>query len=236
LTPLISALAQRYRVYAFDLPGCGESEALPEAARSLGGYSAALQSALLQLGLGRAAVYGIGFGASLAIEFALRAPAMVSQLLLHGVLLPTIAQRTDLRANYAPAVTIEATGTHWYRTWQMLRDSLIYFPWYRRTHATQRPTLADFGAERLHDWTFEVMKQIHAYPHLINAALEQHAEQKLPQLRVPVFWLDDSSHRFNCYGEHARAAASVIGAKHFHAAVNGNDAQAIATRITAWYR
>jgi pimeloyl-ACP methyl ester carboxylesterase len=236
LTPLITALAQRHRVYAFDLPGCGESDALPESARSLGDYSTALRSALLQLGLNQAAVFGTGFGASLAIEFALRAPDMVSQLLLHGVLLPTIAQRTDLRANYAPTITIEATGAHWYRTWLMLRDSLIYFPWYRRTRATQRPTVADFGAERLHDWTFDVMKQIHAYPHLINASLEQHAEQLLPQLRLPVLWLDDSSHRFNSYSEPARVAAPVAGTQHLHATVNGQDSQALATQITAWYR
>jgi pimeloyl-ACP methyl ester carboxylesterase len=199
LEPLIVALAATHRVYAFDLPGCGESEPLPDATRSLGHYAAVLQQACRDLGIERAAVYGRGFGASLAIEFARNAPALASQLLLHGVLLPTDEERADLRAHYAPPIAIEATGGHWYQTWLMLRDSLLYWPWYRRTRASQRRAAADFGAQRLHDWTFEVMKQIHAYPHFIHAALDQRAGQILPTLQSPILRLQDHAHRFSIY-------------------------------------
>jgi pimeloyl-ACP methyl ester carboxylesterase len=199
LEPVIAALGVAHRVLAFDLPGCGESEPLPDTARSINDYAKTIEKACRDFGIAQATVYGAGFGASLGIELARHAPQLVHQLLLHGVLLPTDDERIELRAHYAPVIAIDGTGAHWYRTWLMLRDSLLYWPWYRRTRASQRRVPADFGAQRLHDWTFEVMKQIHGYPHLIHAALEQHAERILPQLGTSVVHLQDPLHRCKVY-------------------------------------
>jgi pimeloyl-ACP methyl ester carboxylesterase len=205
LEPLIAALAATNRVYAFDLPGCGESDALPEPAPSLTSYATALQRACAQLNIMRATIYGTGFGASLAIELARVAPSIVGQLALHGVLLPTDEERADLCQHYAPPIAIEPDGSHWYRTWLMLRDSLVHWPWYRRTRAAQRRTPADFDGQHLHEWTFEVMKQIHAYPHLVNAALEHDAGAALRQLKLPILRLEDGAHRFSVYEQQLAA-------------------------------
>jgi hypothetical protein len=88
---------------------------------------------------------------------------------------PGAAERAALRRHYAPPIAIDPGGAHWHRTWLMLRDSLVYWPWYNRRRAGLRRVAADFGAERLHAWTFEVMKQHHACQHVIEAALQRDA-------------------------------------------------------------
>jgi N-formylglutamate amidohydrolase len=76
-------------------------------------------------------------------------------------------------ANYAPPITIERDGSHWYRTWLMLRDQLIWYPWHDRRVANLRRVRADFSARVLHDWTVDVMRQHTSYGDLIHAALSQ---------------------------------------------------------------
>jgi pimeloyl-ACP methyl ester carboxylesterase len=199
LEPMITALSDSYFVCAVDLPGCGESDALPEGARSIGEYAAAIVTACDQIGLARAAFYGVGFGASMALEIARRCPERVSHVILRGVLLPTIEERLDLQANYAPPIEIDAYGGHWYRTWLMLRDSLIYWPWYDRRPEALRRVPTDFDADRLHDWTFEVMKQSDAYGHLINTALRHDAARVLADIRTPLLLCADPLVPFFAY-------------------------------------
>jgi pimeloyl-ACP methyl ester carboxylesterase len=149
--------------------------------------------------LDKISVYGIGFGASLAIELARQHPERVAGVVLRGVLLPDAAERQEMRDNYAPPIEIDAFGTHWYRTWLMLRDSLIYWPWYRRGPKAMRAIEADFGADRLHDWTVEVMRQRQSYHHLIDAALAHDAQASLEAVAVPVVLCDDPKQPFSAY-------------------------------------
>jgi hypothetical protein len=53
----------------------------------------------------------------------------------------------------------------------MLRDSLVRWPWYAREPAALRRQAVAFDAGRLHSWTCDVMRQWHAYHHLIDAVL-----------------------------------------------------------------
>jgi pimeloyl-ACP methyl ester carboxylesterase len=199
LEPLVAALGLHHRVHALDLPGCGESDALPGGAPTLSDYAQAVKAACQVLSLEEITLYGTGFGTSIAIELA-RDPALViKRLVLHGALLPTQDERTDMRANYAPPIAIESTGSHWYRVWQMLRDSLVYFPWYNRTGPGLRKIAADFDGDRLHNWTFEVVKQLHAYHHVIDAALDHAAGAALRDVTAPTLVLRDPSHPFARY-------------------------------------
>ncbi len=210
LEPLMAALGLHYRVHAPDLPGSGESDALALDAPSLADYVAALMPVIHQLGPEHGAagltVHGIGFGASLAIALAEAAPERVTHLVLRGVPLPSAEQRRDMRLHYAPPITIDQTGGHWYRLWLMLRDSLVYFPWYDRSLGAQRRVPGDFSAGRLHRWTCEVMKQGHAYHHLIEAALDHDAGAALGRIETPVLVLDDQGHPFAAFAPGLDAA------------------------------
>lgn len=188
--PLIAALAARFFVIAPDLPGCGESGALP-GTPSIEDFAATMSELLAALGIATALVYGVGFGASVSLALAAHdnathEPARVAALALQGVLLPQAEVRADLQARFVPRIAIEPDGAHWYRTWLMLRDSQVYWPWYDRRYSAARRTAADFGARHLHRWTMDVMRSRTTYAQIIAAALRHDAGAALRNLAVPL--------------------------------------------------
>lgn len=74
---LAPRLARRYRVIAFDRPGHGHSDALPEAA-SPGQQAALLNAAAAQLGVRRAVIVGHSYGGAVAMAWALERPGRVA--------------------------------------------------------------------------------------------------------------------------------------------------------------
>jgi hypothetical protein len=113
----------------------------------------------------------------------------------------------------------------------MLRDSLVYFPWYKGTRPGLRRVNADFGGVRLHDWTCEVMKQHESYGHFIAASLDQDLSTELPALRQPLMILRDLLHPFAVW--HARADALLPAAVRADASM---DAAALAATVWDFYR
>ena len=204
LEPLLCELAGTRRVITLDLPGCGESMPLADSRSSLGYCAALVTQVLDRLGVSRCALYGCGFGSSLALELAAQNPQQYTQVLLHGLCLPAAAQRQEMLLNYAPTINIEADGSHWYRTWLMLRDTLIYFPWYAGRAAALRRVEVEFDARQLHERTFEVLKQSQGYPQFIHAALGQDAARRCADVvgaGVAVQVCADPLHPFAAYAE-----------------------------------
>jgi pimeloyl-ACP methyl ester carboxylesterase len=195
---LIRSLARHFRVIAPDLPGCGESDPLP-AMPAATDYADVLAQLCKAYGLRGAVGYGTGFGGVLAIELARRYPALTNRLVLRGVLLASEEERAEMQERYTPSIALDPAGAHWYRTWLMLRDSLVYWPWYRRTRAALRRVPADFSAQRLHDWTFEVMKQREGWSQPIQAALGLDVGAALERLEAPTLLATDALHPFATY-------------------------------------
>lgn len=202
LGPLIEALSTRYFVCAPDLPGCGESDPLPGDAATISEFARALEQFCEKNGFKQPLVYGIGFGSSAAIALAQQLEGRIAGLLLRGVLLPDVSERQALRKDYAPPIAIQQDGSHWYRTWLMLRDSLIYWPWYNRRYNATRPAPGDFDGERMHAWTFDVMKQHTSYQHLIHAAIDFETDKALAELKCAVILINDPHTPFSVYDEH----------------------------------
>ncbi len=205
LESLLTALSAHHDVYALDMPGCGESDPLAGDAPSIQDYAASIQAVATALKLDKAAMYGVGFGASVAAEYARLDTASVTRLILHSPMAPASDERADLRKNYAPPLTIEATGSHWYRTWLMVRDSLVYWPWYAHSFKDERRVPADFSADHLHAWTFEVQKQWHSYHHAINAVLDQDTDWKTVTANTPTLLVSDPLHPFAVYDDKVKS-------------------------------
>ena len=205
LEPLIESLGRHARVIAFDLPGCGESGPLPGQAPSITDYANAVAQLCDQLGIKDAGFYGTGVGASVAIATKAAHPGLVRRLALNGVLLPSPQQRSEMKHNSTPSIDIKDNGSHWYDTWMMLRDSLIWHPWYSRNQHSLRRTKQDFSAEHLHDWMLEVMKQRTSYHHVIQAALAQHADRSLANIGGPILICNDPDQAWSAaYNERLR--------------------------------
>jgi pimeloyl-ACP methyl ester carboxylesterase len=176
LVALQLALERHRPVILADLPGCGESDPLPAGARTLADYADAMALMLRAYADGPVQVHAVGFGAAVALELNARHPDLVRGLSLTGLLRVTGAARATMIGRLAPPITLADDGSHWYRTWLMLRDSLVRWPWYDRAPTALRRQSLDFDAEQLHAWTCDVMRQWHAYHHLIDAVLEWNPE------------------------------------------------------------
>ena len=188
---LILALSQSWFVIAPDLPGTGQSDLFVAGQPSMRDYVDEISALLDWLRIPSVHAYGIGFGASVALAIAAHHPERVVGVALRGLLLPDAEERRDLAAEYSPSIEIDRDGGHWYRTWLMLRDSLVWWPWYDRRKTALRRAPTDFDAQRLHDWTVDVMRSRHGYAHLIHAALDDDAAITLTELAVPLLRLHD---------------------------------------------
>jgi pimeloyl-ACP methyl ester carboxylesterase len=79
----MEALADAYAVVAWDAPGCGGSEDLPDGC-SLGDYADALAGLLNELGIADPHVLGLSWGGGLAIELYRRHPNLPQSMILVG--------------------------------------------------------------------------------------------------------------------------------------------------------
>jgi pimeloyl-ACP methyl ester carboxylesterase len=205
LGPLIAALGLHWFVIAPDLPGNGESEPFADIQPTVADYVAEAEAVLHRLAIAQAQVYGVGFGASVAVELALTCPNRITGLALRGLLLPDDMQRQALAAAYTPDIAIERDGGHWYSTWLMLRDSQVWWPWYDRRVTALRRTPADFGAKALHSWTLDVMRRRDSYGHLIQATLRHDAAAALSGIKAPLLILNDPLTPLSAYDDRLAA-------------------------------
>ncbi|WP_394762679.1 alpha/beta fold hydrolase [Phenylobacterium sp.] len=201
LQALTAALSRRHFVLAPDLPGNGESDPFPAAEPTMADFADAAADLVRREGLGPIQVYGVGFGASVAVELARRSPELVAGVMLGGLLAATAEERLTLAEAYTPPIAIERDGAHWYRTWLMLRDSLVWWPWFDRRKATLRRTPEDFDAGRLHRCTLDVMRRHQTYGCLAQAAFRHDAVAALADLKVPAWRLADAPTPLSVYDD-----------------------------------
>ena len=186
LEPLMRELAKERPVYALDLPGNGDSDPLARNAPAIADYAESVRQALSRLGLQQVDLYGRGSGASVAIEFAVEFRRQVRRLILHGVMLFGDRESRALASHYTPELTPTWDGAHLYRTWLMVRDQQIFWPWYRRgpDPACRIDLTKDFSARGLHDQVVEILKSHKTYHLTIQAAFLYPVGRQLPKIKV----------------------------------------------------
>jgi pimeloyl-ACP methyl ester carboxylesterase len=172
LLDLFHALSEQRTVLLPDLPGCGESDPLEARASGLAEYADAVAGMLTARAGPPVHVHAVGVGAAVALELNARRPELVASMSLTGLLRTPAADRRAMIGRLAPPIVLTDDGSHWYRTWLMLRDSLVRWPWYAREPAALRRQPLTFDPEHLHAWTCDVMRQYGSYHRLIDAVLD----------------------------------------------------------------
>ena len=127
--PLPAALAERFRVIAFDNRGAGRSAAPPGpyTMRQLAGDAAAL---LDRLGGGRAHVVGLSMGGMIGQELALARPELVDRLVLYATYArprpavhgPWLTAWAEARAREMDPVQLSLWLMPWFMTPAFIRD------------------------------------------------------------------------------------------------------------------
>ncbi len=171
LGELHAALSAHGRVLLPDLSGCGESDPPVGASPALSAWADTLADMLAARDIPCVDVYGVGFGAAVALELNARHPDRVKGLCLTGVLRSAAVERRGMMGRLAPPIGLADDGSHWYRVWLMLRNSLVRWPWYARDPGSLRRQPVVFDADHLHSWTCDVMRQWSSYHLLVDAVL-----------------------------------------------------------------
>jgi pimeloyl-ACP methyl ester carboxylesterase len=184
LEPLLWAMAADRWVIAPDTLGNGDSAGdIPDGA-DISFFAGTTLEALTRLGLERFDVYGSHTGGSIAAEIAIAAPDRVGRIILDGIGLYSPELQRELLERYAPEVKPDHQGMYLAWTWHFVRDTYLFWPWYRLDPEHRRP-LGLPPARTLHEKVVEVLKAIETYHHSYRAAFRYDKRGRLPLLRVP---------------------------------------------------
>lgn len=184
LINLIKAFSSDRRVIAPDTLGNGDSVAdIPDNA-PISYFAKHLASALEKLGLVKYDLYGTHTGASLATEMAIMYPKRIGAIVLDGVGLYTPQLQQELLERYAPEVKLDHQGTYLMWVWHFVRDTFMFWPWYRLDQESRR-SIGVPTPRLLHNKVVEVLKAAETYHHSYRAAIGYNKRANIPRLMVP---------------------------------------------------
>jgi pimeloyl-ACP methyl ester carboxylesterase len=194
---MLAPLQMRFpqKTIAIDLPGMGDSDALPHIANrepEIADYAAAIEDALSSLNLTQIDIYGTLSGVRVALELAARGKVNVRKLVLDGIGIPKPEQLPELLEHYAPTFTPDINGTHLQATFLLCRDQYLFYPWHARDAEHRRPTGLP-TAEALHIKTMESLKSGVGFRPLIRAAFRYDVVAALSLLKLPALISADGS-------------------------------------------
>ncbi len=184
LAPLIAAFGGTRHAIGLDTAGNGDSEVALGEAPDIAAFAACHLAALDALGIGAFDLYGTHTGASIAAEIAIAAPARVRRLILDGVGMYTAEEQAEMLARYAPAMRPDLHAQYLMWAWHFVRDTHVFWPWYRTDPAHRRPTGLP-SPEALHEKLVELLKAITTYHRSYRAAIANDKRARFPLIRVP---------------------------------------------------
>lgn len=178
----MTALADRFTVYALDTPGYGMSAPLAMAQPSIPDFAAALGSALAVLGLDGATVYATHTSAKIALALAARGGRM-QRLVLDGLSIPGQPAPPEFIASYMRPFVIDDAGAYLAAEWSRTRDMLRWFPWFTPAPAA-RTTAPAPSPEWMADYGVDLFSAGPAYADAYAAAMRWDPMADLLAVRV----------------------------------------------------
>jgi pimeloyl-ACP methyl ester carboxylesterase len=184
MVPLMPTLAADRPAVAIDLPGNGDSA--PPAAEdpTMADYADAIGRALDGLDITECAIYGFHAGGSVAAELAIARPNQVKALILDSLGLYDMAEAERMANAYMPDTTRHPHGLHLMQLWHYVRDTYLFWPWYK-TDAEHARGVGLPPIEELHDKVVEVIKSMDTFHKLYRAAFLHDKATRLPLIGAP---------------------------------------------------
>lgn len=182
-------LAERYRVIAFDIAGCGDSDAPPRP-YSIEDHAAAVATAMDNMGLRDAAIVGHHSGANIALELCVQRPDLARSTALSGLFY--VNDREQLEELYAKALKLQdpeprPDGSHLLALWQ----EGLWTNWGKpRLPAERLDLLGDFFLEQVKTGP----RRFEPYV----AQMKYDTAARLPLLGKPCLFISASDDVFMC--------------------------------------
>jgi pimeloyl-ACP methyl ester carboxylesterase len=206
MMPLMRVIGATRPVIAPDLPGNGDSDPAPTAAPTMADYGTQVARFLDAAGLDRVAVYGFHAGASVAIELALARPQAVAAVILDSMGLYDPEEAARMAETYVPHIERDGHGTHLIRTWHYVRDTYLFWPWFR-TDAEGARGVGLPPLEEMHLKVLEVLKSLDHFGDYYRAAFRHDKATLLPRLAGPVLVCAGAD---NSQARHVDAIAGLV--------------------------
>ncbi|KQM22200.1 alpha/beta fold hydrolase [Novosphingobium sp. Leaf2] len=135
------ALSRRFRVYALDTPGYGNSQPLASSDPTIADFAATLDACLAALGIEGAPIYATHTSAKIALEYAAHRDAAKprGKVILDGLSIPEQPTDPAFIAAYMRPFVLDDSGGYLAAEWTRMRDMLRWFPWFDRAPSTRMP-------------------------------------------------------------------------------------------------
>ena len=198
--PITRNLVGYRTVFAFDMPGAGESDRIiPEEGVAVRDYADVLAQALRTLGLNQIDFYGMWGGGFVGLDLAHHHPGKVRRLIMSNVFQHTGDEQREMVENYVPDVSPVWHGGHLMQCWHQMRDQGIYYPWFKRTREAviwRDPFLA---TDMVHERVCSLLKAGNMYrtayiAHFTYPTYDRIARSPIPTLLATSAWDPNNRH------------------------------------------
>jgi pimeloyl-ACP methyl ester carboxylesterase len=176
-------LGRRFRVYALDTPGYGNSSPLDLARPTIEDFGTALGQALAVLGLEHAPLYATHTSAKIALAYAAAQP-LPPRLILDGLSIPTAPPDPAFIDAYMRPFRIEGSGGYLASEWTRVSDMLRWFPWFDLRPATRMAMPAP-SPDWISDYVIDLFSAGPHYSDAYSAAMYYDPAPALGRVTVP---------------------------------------------------
>ncbi len=184
---ITAGLAENRSVLSIDLPGHGETDLTPGHGGATIETCAKLVLAVIrQLNLQSVDLVGVEGGACVAVEIALRHPDSIARLALVHPTELNVEQADEWNESGLPSLEPDWAGGHLQRCWHMVRDSRMYFPWFRRDRTGIRWQEPELDDRRIQLEVTEYLKAEGAWQEMLRDQLDYPLLAKLATCRNKV--------------------------------------------------
>lgn len=127
--PLIEKLSVDFSVFAFDLPGYGDSDILAIEQPEIADFADHFALALDVLGIDQCSMYGRHTGGLVAVEFGRRHRDRLISAVFDGFPVFTEEERRRFLTGYLQPLVAQWDGLHLPGLWARIRENYLFFPW-----------------------------------------------------------------------------------------------------------
>ena len=171
---------------ALDMPGHGDSEPWPDNPQGPAVWANAAARTLQTLGIPKVRLLGHNGGAATALELANGYRDQVVSVLLDSPFFLDEAERALFATQPAPSIEPDPEGVHLIRAWHHLRDSELWWPWFRRERRYQSPRPSRIDPAGLTTRLREVIRQPRSYQPAWQAVIHYRWQARLDSCAQPL--------------------------------------------------